>query len=130
MELQGKVIAVLEPREGVSKAGNNWKAQEYVIETEEQYPKKMCFEIFGADRIQSMSPLLVVGNTVKVSFDIDAREWNGRYFNSIRAWKVELPDQAAAAAAAPGVQPMPAPEAFPPAQDVAAGGETNDDLPF
>ena len=128
MELQGKVIAVLQPREGVSKAGNNWKAQEYVIETEEQYPKKMCFEIFGADRIQSMSPLLQVGNTVKVSFDIDAREWNGRYFNSIRAWKVELPDQAAAAAAAPGVQPMPAPEAFPPAQEGAAG-ETNDDLP-
>lgn len=129
MELQGKVIAVLQPREGVSKAGNNWKAQEYVIETEEQYPKKMFFEIFGADRIQSMSPLLQVGNTVKVSFDIDAREWNGRYFNSIRAWKVELPDQAAAAAAAPGVQPMPAPEAFPPAQEGAAG-ETNDDLPF
>lgn len=129
MELQGKVIAVLDPREGVSKAGNNWKAQEYVIETEEQYPKKMCFKIFGADRIASMSPLLVVGNTVKVSFDIDAREWNGRYFNSIRAWKVELPDQAVAAAAAPGVQPMPAPEAFPPAQEGTAG-KTNDDLPF
>lgn len=90
MELEGKVIAVLAPREGTSKAGNPWKAQECVIETMEQYPKKMCFEIFGTDRIAQFESLLQVGNNIKVSFDIDAREWNGRWFNSIRAWKVKL----------------------------------------
>ena len=93
MEIQGKVIAVLAPREGTSKTGNPWKVQEYVIETEEQYPKKMCFEVFGNDRISQFASMLVVGNTVKVSFDIDARQWNDRWFNSIRAWKVELPMQ-------------------------------------
>mgnify|MGYP003263482818 CR=1 FL=1 len=44
MELAGKVIAVLEPRSGVSKTGNEWKVQEYVIETHDQYPRKMCFD--------------------------------------------------------------------------------------
>lgn len=134
MELEGRVIAVLNPREGTSKAGNQWKAQEYVIETVEQYPKKMCFEIFGSDRIAQFANLLQVGNNVKVSFDIDARQWNDRWFNSIRAWKVESVDQAAAAAAAPGVQPMPAGEAFPPAPEAGAapadGSAPADDLPF
>lgn len=133
MELEGRVIAVLNPREGTSKAGNQWKAQEYVIETMEQYPKKMCFEIFGSDRIAQFAGLLQVGNNVKVSFDIDARQWNDRWFNSIRAWKVEAVDAAAAAAGALGVQPMPAADAFPPATEVAAateGGEAADDLPF
>lgn len=135
MELEGRVIAVLNPREGTSKAGNQWKAQEYVIETVEQYPKKMCFEIFGSDRIAQFANLLQVGNNVRVSFDIDARQWNDRWFNSIRAWKVESVDQAAAAAAAPGAtQPMPAAEAFPPAPEAgvaaADGGAPADDLPF
>ncbi len=133
MELEGRVIAVLNPREGTSKAGNPWKVQEYVIETVEQYPKKMCFEVFGNDRIAQFATLLQVGNNVRVSFDIDARQWQDRWFNSIRAWKVESVDAAAAAAAAPGVQPMPAGDAFPPAPEAGVagdGGESTDDLPF
>lgn len=131
MELEGKVIAVLDPREGVSKAGNAWKVQEYVIETKEQYSKKMCFEVFGADKIQNMSSVLQIGNDVKVSFDIDAREWNGKYFNSIRAWKVELVDQSAPVSAIPDPQAFPAEEAFPPAQPGAESSEgSQDDLPF
>ena len=127
MEIQGKVIAVLAAREGTSKAGNPWKAQEYVIETEEQYPKKMCFEVFGNDRISQFASLLVVGNTVKVSFDIDARQWNDRWFNSIRAWKVELPAQEPMTE----IPPQAIPEPFPPVQpEAAATGESTDDLPF
>ena len=54
MEFTGKIIAILQPRGGVSKtSGNEWKAQEYVIENHDQYPKKMCFDIFGADKIRS-----------------------------------------------------------------------------
>lgn len=87
MELAGKVIAVLEPRGGVSKSGNEWKVQEYVIETHDQYPKKMVFDVFGADKIQQFN--IQIGEELNVSFDIDAREWNGRWFNSIRAWKVD-----------------------------------------
>ena len=84
MELAGKVIAVLEPRGGVSKTGNEWKVQEYVIETHDQYPKKMCFDVFGADKIAQFN--IQAGEELNVFFDVDAREWNGRWFNSIRAW--------------------------------------------
>ena len=55
MELAGKVIAVLEPRGGVSKSGNQWKVQEYVIETHDQYPRRMCFDVFGEDKIQQFN---------------------------------------------------------------------------
>lgn len=124
MELAGKVIAVLEPRGGVSKSGNQWKVQEYVIETHDQYPRRMCFDVFGEDKIQQFN--IQVGEELNVSFDIDAREWQGRWFNSIRAWKVERVNVAADA-----VPPMGAP--FPPLNaapvDFAASDE-KDDLPF
>ena len=104
MELAGKVIAVLEPRGGVSKNGNEWKVQEYVIETHDQYPRRMCFDVFGADKIQQFN--IQVGEELNVFFDIDAREWQGRWFNGIRAWKVER------VGAAQQMPPMDAP--FPP----------------
>jgi hypothetical protein len=74
MELAGKVIAVLEPRGGVSKTGNEWKVQEYVIETHDQYPKKMCFDVFGADKIAQFN--IQAGEELNVFFDVDAREWS------------------------------------------------------
>lgn len=94
MEIQGKVIAVLPERSGVSARGE-WKSQTYVIETQEQYPKKMAFDVFGADRIASFS--IHSGEVINVSFDIDAHEYQGRYFNQIRAWNVTKVQQQAAA---------------------------------
>ena len=85
MEIQGKVIAVLPERSGVSARGE-WKSQTYVIETQEQYPKKMAFDVFGADRITSFG--IQLGEVINVSFDIDAHEYQGRFFNQIRAWNV------------------------------------------
>ena len=87
MELAGRVIAVLEPRGGVSKTGNPWKVQEYVIETHDQYPRRMCFDVFGEDKINQFN--IQVGEELNVFFDVDAREWQGRWFNSIRAWRVD-----------------------------------------
>lgn len=121
MELSGKVIAVLEPRGGVSKTGNPWKVQEYVIETHDQYPRKMCFDIFGEDKINQFN--IQIGEEITVSFDIDAREWQGRWFNSIRAWKVERP----AAQAVQGPADIPP---FPPAPADFSAGDEKDDLPF
>ena len=122
MELAGKVIAVLEPRGGVSKSGNEWKVQEYVIETHDQYPRRMCFDVFGADKIQQFN--IQVGEELNVFFDIDAREWQGRWFNSIRAWKVE---RVSTAQQMPPFPPMNAAPAAP--VDFAASDE-KDDLPF
>ena len=127
MELAGKVIAVLEPRGGVSKNGNEWKVQEYVIETHDQYPRRMCFDVFGADKIQQFN--IQVGEELNVFFDIDAREWQGRWFNSIRAWKVERVN-----AGAQQMPPMDAP--FPPLNAAPAApvdfssSDEKDDLPF
>lgn len=126
MELAGKVIAVLEPRGGVSKNGNEWKVQEYVIETHDQYPRRMCFDVFGADKIQQFN--IQVGEELNVFFDIDAREWQGRWFNSIRAWKVER------VGAAQQMPPMDAPfspmNAAPAAPVDFAASDEKDDLPF
>ncbi len=87
MEITGKIIAVLPERGGIGKTGNEWKMQEYVLETHEQYPRKMCFNVFGADKIAQFN--IQAGEEMTVSFDINAREYNGRWYNDIRAWRVE-----------------------------------------
>lgn len=61
MEIQGKITAILAERTGVSARGE-WKSQEFVITTQEQYPRKICFQVFGADKIASFA--LQVGQTV------------------------------------------------------------------
>lgn len=73
MEHQGKVIAVLPLKSGTSKSGKEWTTQEFVVETQEQYPKRACFVLFGKERIEQSN--VQVGQELKVSFDIDAREW-------------------------------------------------------
>ena len=116
MEIKGRIIHVLPLQEGISKAGNAWKKQEYVLETEEQYPRKVCFNLFG-DKVDQY-------------FDLESREFNGRWYTDVRAWKIEK-----SAAAVQGVPDMP-PMAnevppFPPAQaapDLAPS--PTDDLPF
>ena len=132
MELQGKVIAVLPERSGVSARGE-WKAQSFVIETHEQYPKKLCFDVFGADRLAQFN--IQSGEELLVSFDLDAHEYNGRWFNSVRAWNVQpVGSPFPPVSAAPQAAPAPAQGAtapFPPAQPAApAAGGSADDLPF
>ena len=137
MEITGKIIQVLEPRGGVSqRTGNSWKTQEFVIETHEQYPRKCVFNVFGEDRLREFN--IQVGEELTVSFDIDAREFNGRWYNDIRAWRVVRVDPNAVAAdpaAAPQPQayaPQPQQPAAPAAapQPEVAGGAAEDDLPF
>lgn len=65
MEFTGKIIAILQPRGGVAKSGNEWKAQEYVIEDHGQYPRKMCFDVFGADKIEQFN--IQMGEELTVS---------------------------------------------------------------
>lgn len=131
MEIVGKIIQVLPIQEGISKtSGNPWKVQGYVLETQEQYPRKVQFEIFGEDRIKNNT--CQVDDIVTVSFDIESREVNGRWFTSIRAWRVQ--QGVVTADAAPAVAPVaPAPAAAPMANvetfDGAAADESSE-LPF
>ncbi len=132
MELAGKIIAVLEARGGVSKTtGNSWKSQEYVIETHEQFPRRMCFNVFGEDKINQMN--IQVNDELNVFFDINAREYQGRWYNDIRAWKVERVAPGAPQPAAQYAQPMPqaAPVQTAPTQPVDfSSSNAADDLPF
>ena len=125
MEITGKIIAALEKRTGVAKTtGNAWMAQEYVIETQGEYPKRMCFEVFGEERIKEFN--IQVMDTLTVSFDIDAREYNGRWYNSMRAWKVvreTLPSPVAVVA-------DPVVETLPPVSDLPWDNEEIKDFPF
>lgn len=86
MEIQGKIIVDLGETTGTSKAGNPWKKHEYVLETKEQYPRKVHFDFFG-DRADQYR--CAIGDDVTLSFDIESREYNGRWFTSIRGWKLE-----------------------------------------
>lgn len=128
MELQGKIIAVLDKRNGTSARGE-WEAQDFVIETVDAYPRKMVFSVFGSDRLARFN--IQMGQMVNVSFDIDAHEYNGRWFNSIRAFDVRLVDLNAQPVAAPtAVQAAPAEQnPFPPQENTGVE-ESGDDLPF
>lgn len=121
MEFKGKIIAILQPRSGISKSGNPWMVQEYVIENSDQFPRKMAFEIFGEERIKQFN--VQMGEELTVSFDIDARQWQERWFNSIRAWKIERTQPAEPAASPYQQVNEPAIPPFPPADGA-------DDLPF
>ena len=125
MEITGKIILALPEQSGVSKAGNSWKKKEYVLETQETYPKKVHFDLFGdkADKYP-----LSVGQTVRLKFDIESREYNGRWFTSIRGWEAEPVDAAATPAAAP-FEPAATPGAVPPPPAMQPS-DPNEDLPF
>lgn len=132
MEVQGKIIAILPANSGVSqRSGNPWMSQTFVLETIEQYPKKIPFEVFGEDRIRQFN--LQMGETVTIHFDVDGREWNGRWFAKVSCYNVTRAGQAQAApvaqpaqqnvaraqSVAPAPQPQPQPQ-----------GGNKDDLPF
>lgn len=88
MNLEGKITDVFPLQSGTSKAGNEWKKKEFVIETIEQFPKKVCFTLFG-DKVDNFANVVVIDKQVNVSFDIESREFNGRYFTNCNAYKVE-----------------------------------------
>lgn len=147
MELAGRVIAVLEARSGLAKTtGNPWMTQEYVIETHEQFPRRMVFNVFGEEKIKQLN--IQLGEEINVFFDINAREYQGRWYNDIRAWRVDrvTPGEVPAPGVMPGAQAFAgqpagtAPAAAPmaaPAQPAATQapvdfteGDNTDDLPF
>lgn len=142
---------VLPERSGTSQRGNQWRSISYVLETQEQYPKKLAFDVTN-DKIDQLN--IQVGEFLTVQFDINAREYNGRWFNSVNAWNVIRQTQQAPAqgggfsgnvqsgaqaaqqamasyANANGVSnPMNPQNPFPPRQQPAQPQGNSDDLPF
>lgn len=87
LSVKGKIEQILKPESGVSRAGKEWNKQDFVIETQEQYPRKVCFTLFG-DKT-SLIDSIAVGEEVEVSFNIESREYNGKWFHNVNAWKID-----------------------------------------
>ena len=88
MEIKGKIIEILPEKSGQS-ANGEWRKQEYVLETDSNYPKKICFMAWG-DKIGEFN--LKQGDSVEVSVDLESREYNGRWYTDVKAWKVSKDD--------------------------------------
>jgi hypothetical protein len=136
MEIIGKLLMKLPLQSGIGRTGNSWQKQEFVIETIEQYPKKVCANLWG-DKLD-MLDTVNIGDTVKVSFSIESREFNGKWYTDVKAWKIEpateapaQPAQAAYQSTAAG--PVPAADTLPPmaSEDLDTFTDNGgDDLPF
>lgn len=133
MDVVGKIIAALPPKSGTSQStGKPWQVNAYVLQTNEQTPKNIAFDVFGAERVEQYN--LKVGDMVTVSIDIDAHEYNGRWYNQIRAWNVVNHASAQQPAAQQAPPPTPQSGALfpqPPAQGAqSAPSAGTDQLPF
>ena len=84
LEIIGKIIEILPEKSGQS-ANGEWRKQEYILETETSYPKKICFVVWG-DKIGQFN--LKQGELVEVSVDLESREYNGHWYTDVKAWKV------------------------------------------
>ena len=88
MEIKGKIIEILPLKSGQSAKGE-WRKQEYILETDSQYPKKICFMAWG-DKIDQFN--INQDDIVEVSIDLESREYNGRWYTDVKAWRVSKDD--------------------------------------
>jgi len=86
MDLSGKIIDQLQEVSGNTKSGNSWRKKEFILETEGQYPKKVCVALWG-DKINQFA--LKVGEKVTLGIDVESREYNGRWYTEVKAYKVD-----------------------------------------
>lgn len=106
LEINGKLIQKLELQSGMSKSGSNWQKQEFIIETDEQYPKKICANLWG-DKIDMLSSINI-GDDVVLSFNLESREYNGKWYTDVKAWKLEKQSvNQAPTQSSPDTIPMP-----------------------
>ena len=85
MDLTGKITTILPLQSGIGKNGNDWKKQEIIIQTEEQYPKSICITLWG----NTISNNIKQDDKIKASIDIESREFNGKWYTTVKAWKIE-----------------------------------------
>ncbi len=87
MQIVGNIVVVCPIKQGVSQQGKEWASLDFVVEIPGQYPKRVVLNLFGQDKINQLNPQAGEQN-VTVDFDIDAHEYNGRWFNQVRAWNI------------------------------------------
>lgn len=116
MEIQGKIIQILPLQSGVGKSsGKEWKKQDYILETlDGQFPRKICFNLWG-DNIDKAA--LQIGEEITAQIDLESREFNGRWYTDVKAWRI---DRGLVTMATPSAPQMVAPQ--PAFQQPVAGG--------
>lgn len=132
MDIQGTIIKVFPVNSGISQSGKEWASMKFLLQTPDlRYPKKILFDFFGKEKIAQTD--LHEGDKVNVAFDIDAREYNGKWFNSVNAFAVLKMENFLQSEKVPAPKPTPqadhrvtTPSMFP---DEPAG-DTDDQLPF
>ena len=112
MEITGTLLHLLTPQTGTGKNGQ-WKKQDFVIETGDTYPKKVCISTWG-DKIDLSK--FSIGQSVKVNFDLESREYNGKWYTDVKAFGMQAVNQNenSRGGAGPGIATI----------------DVNDDLPF
>jgi hypothetical protein len=111
LEIIGKLIKVMNPVTGDGKNGS-WTKQEFVLETFDQYPKKVCCSVWG-DKVDALRRFQV-GDDVRASINLESREYNERWYTEIRAWKLDPASAAPQAGAPSGYAPQAAPSGYAP----------------
>ena len=86
MDITAKLIQLLPLQTGMSKNGQ-WRKQDIIVETDGQYPKKICISIWG-DKINEKQ--LIIGNNLDISFELESREFNSKWYTDVKAWKINL----------------------------------------
>jgi hypothetical protein len=98
MEVNGKIVDLLPEKSGESAKGP-WRKQEYILETEGQYPKKVCFMVWS-EKIDEFA--IKVGENLVISVDIESREYNDRWYTDVKAWQVRRAGAEAQSIPTPG----------------------------
>lgn len=89
MHEHGKVIALMPIREGFNQqTGEKWKSQDFVLEMDGRYTRRVKFNLFGADRVDKAN--LQVGSIIDVDAEVEAHEYNGQWYNEIRVWNISV----------------------------------------
>jgi hypothetical protein len=96
LKITGSIKKFLPVESGVSKAsGKEWQKQNFIVANNDGYEGKeqiFCFEVFGEEKVSNLTKFQKEGDSVKVSFNIGTNEWNGKYFTSLSAWRIEKSD--------------------------------------
>lgn len=121
--IEGKIFAILPETKGMSAKGE-WVSQDFVLKTEEDYPKNICFTIFGADKIKEAN--IRVGDVVSIGVNIESREFKGRWYTSIKAWSVKKKSEARQQQS----KPTPPPSSKPKQNYASTSQDDTDTLPF
>lgn len=121
--IEGEIIAILPETKGVSAKGE-WISQDFVLKTEENYPKNICFSVFGASKIKEAN--IRIGDVVSIGVNLESREFNGRWYTSIKAWSVKKKSEARQQQSTP----TPPPSSKPKQNYASTSQDDTDTLPF